>query len=414
MGTIIKLIGVLFFLYLLLGFIFNDWTFALIVVAVFCIFMILRILFGVYAQKEQQRQYVEKLKLATRENPLIGTNMDTLSGESFEEYCSDLLISIGFSDIELTKATGDNGIDIVAVKDGMRYGFQCKRYKSSVGVKAIQEAYAGASYYGCNVAAVITNSYFTKAAIEMANNISVELWDRDTIESIKNTIIESASEARQKQNGSDSDSVHRTEPRGVKVQRNTKSNERKSITDTDGNMLRIIIAVIAIGIIACVVAVVVLNSGQKTSTLTDTEYDFMTNGDMEEDTAMDSEIDSIDEEAETTIDENKPKPAHPEIWMREYEIQNTELGEADTVEYSDSFEAMDENHRHKIYKWEGEGSDFCEAKVEYVRHFSNHVDDIEKYADGEGYVSSVTYYDESSGTYVTEDEIDRHHEGIYE
>ena len=44
------------------------------------------------------------------------------------------------------------------------------------------EAFAGSKYYKCNKALVVTNNYFTKGAIELAEANGVILWDRDELE----------------------------------------------------------------------------------------------------------------------------------------------------------------------------------------------------------------------------------------
>lgn len=108
-------------------------------------------------------------------------DIDGLDGLQFEHYCSDLLHDVGFSNITITPASGDYGVDILAEKDGITYGIQCKCYTDKVGNHAVQEALAGCQFYHRMVAAVLTNSYFTAAAIESAKKMNVLLWDRDWI-----------------------------------------------------------------------------------------------------------------------------------------------------------------------------------------------------------------------------------------
>lgn len=110
-----------------------------------------------------------------RERPSL---LDDMEGLEFELYCADLLRRRGFEEVEVTKASGDYGVDILAEKDGVTYGIQCKRYATPVGVKAIQEAYAGKEYYDKMVGAVLTNQYFTKPAVEAAKKLRILLWDR--------------------------------------------------------------------------------------------------------------------------------------------------------------------------------------------------------------------------------------------
>ena len=64
------------------------------------------------------------------------------------------------------------------------YAIQCKRYTAPVGVKAVQEAYAGRDYYDRMVGAVLTNQYFTQPAVEAAKKLKILLWDRGYLESM--------------------------------------------------------------------------------------------------------------------------------------------------------------------------------------------------------------------------------------
>lgn len=107
---------------------------------------------------------------------------ENMEGHEFEYFCADLLRSRGFVDVEVTKGSGDYGIDILAEKDGVTYAIQCKRYGTPVGVKAIQEAYAGRDYYDRMVGAVMTNQYFTSPAVEAAGKLKILLWDGGYIE----------------------------------------------------------------------------------------------------------------------------------------------------------------------------------------------------------------------------------------
>ena len=102
---------------------------------------------------------------------------EDMDGHEFEYFCADLLEQRGFVEVEVTRGSGDYGIDILAEKDGVTYAVQCKRYTAPVGVKAIQEAYAGRDYYDRMVGAVMTNQYFTAPAVEAAKKLKILLWD---------------------------------------------------------------------------------------------------------------------------------------------------------------------------------------------------------------------------------------------
>lgn len=109
---------------------------------------------------------------------------DSMEGHQFEFFCGELLKKNGYTNVEVTRGSGDQGIDILAVKEGVKYGIQCKCYSSDIGNKAVQEVFSGKSFYGCHVAAVLTNRYFTRSAKDLAANTGVLLWDRDVLNSL--------------------------------------------------------------------------------------------------------------------------------------------------------------------------------------------------------------------------------------
>lgn len=73
----------------------------------------------------------------------------------------------------------DYGVDLLVTKKGETTAVQVKRYRDNIGIKAVQEIVSGMKYYQEDRALIVTNSYFTKSAIEMAKKCEVELWDRN-------------------------------------------------------------------------------------------------------------------------------------------------------------------------------------------------------------------------------------------
>lgn len=108
-------------------------------------------------------------------------NYDSMDGHQFEYFCAEVLSKNGYQNVEVTKGSGDQGIDVLAEKDGIKYAVQCKCYSSDIGNKAVQEAFSGKTFYNCHVAVVLTNRYFTTSAKELAEKNSVLLWDRDKL-----------------------------------------------------------------------------------------------------------------------------------------------------------------------------------------------------------------------------------------
>lgn len=114
----------------------------------------------------------------------------SMSGHEFEEYCANLLKLNGFSSVEITKASGDQGIDIIAYKHEIKYGIQCKLYSKPVGNSAVQEVYAGKDFYNCNVGVVLTNNTFTASAIELAEKVGIILWDGKFLKELRSHQID--------------------------------------------------------------------------------------------------------------------------------------------------------------------------------------------------------------------------------
>jgi Holliday junction resolvasome RuvABC ATP-dependent DNA helicase subunit len=113
----------------------------------------------------------------------VPADLMQLSGTEFEVCVTGLLQRIGFR-TELTRVTGDGGIDIIAYLDrpivGGRYLVQCKRFMDStpVGAPMVRE------FYGAFVAdrsavkgLFITTSNFSAQAREFVQNLPIELID---------------------------------------------------------------------------------------------------------------------------------------------------------------------------------------------------------------------------------------------
>lgn len=122
-------------------------------------------------------------------------NFDIMEGHEFEHFCANVLMRNGFENTSVTSGSGDQGIDIIAYKDGIKFGIQCKCYSSDIGNKAVQEVYAGKTFYNCHIGVVLTNRNFTKSAVELARSNGVILWNRkkllQMIENCKDVVVSS-------------------------------------------------------------------------------------------------------------------------------------------------------------------------------------------------------------------------------
>lgn len=111
-----------------------------------------------------------------------------MSGVEFEAWVVKVLKENGFDDVRGTPATGDQGADIIANKDGRNIIIQAKRHKGTVGNKAVQEVIGAMQYYGGNEGWVITNSTFTSSAIALAQKSKVKLIDGKALSQIQDFI----------------------------------------------------------------------------------------------------------------------------------------------------------------------------------------------------------------------------------
>lgn len=127
---------------------------------------------------------VIKKKLKTKQRRKVSNysinDVDLMNGTEFEEFISLLFRKMGYS-TEVTKQSGDQGIDIIVERNRMRIGIQAKCYSNTAGNSAVQEVVAGKSFYNCDKVVVITNNYFTPAAMELAQSNDVILWGRDIL-----------------------------------------------------------------------------------------------------------------------------------------------------------------------------------------------------------------------------------------
>lgn len=101
-------------------------------------------------------------------------------GIAYERFCAARLREGGWQ-ARPTQASGDQGADIVAERDGLRLVVQCKRYGKPVGNAAVQEAAAAARYWSGDVAAVVSNAGFTPAARKLAAAADVVLLHHDDL-----------------------------------------------------------------------------------------------------------------------------------------------------------------------------------------------------------------------------------------
>jgi restriction system protein len=136
---------------------------------------------SVSQRRHLQRSWADSMLVITRatqnalndcpaDMPFVGVG----NAMEFEAYCANKLRETGWIVLQ-TPLSGDQGVDLIAMKDGTRVALQCKFYSSPVGNSAVQQIAAGRVHHHANVGAVITNNRYTEAAISLAASNRIHL-----------------------------------------------------------------------------------------------------------------------------------------------------------------------------------------------------------------------------------------------
>lgn len=113
---------------------------------------------------------------------------------AFERLAQRLLRECGFSDVQVTKRSGDGGIDGTGKLRiqgifSFNVAFQCKRYKGQVGASAIRD-FRGSLGTNIEKGVLITTGAFTRAAKEEASSEGKRLIDLMDGEELINKLAE--------------------------------------------------------------------------------------------------------------------------------------------------------------------------------------------------------------------------------
>jgi HJR/Mrr/RecB family endonuclease len=117
-------------------------------------------------------------------------DVERSNGIEFERACLDALVDLGWK-ARLTKASGDQGVDIVAQKQSRVVAIQCKHYKSPAGNSAVQEVFSGKSFYEADAAAVVCPAGFTGSAVQLAQKLGVLLVDPSALDVLDELVMPS-------------------------------------------------------------------------------------------------------------------------------------------------------------------------------------------------------------------------------
>jgi hypothetical protein len=105
---------------------------------------------------------------------------DTMTPTEYERFCARLLVARGWR-AEATRASGDQGVDVVARALDRCLVVQAKKYASPVGNAAVQEVYAGMAHFRATFGVVVSTAGFTASARELAHSTNILLLHHDEL-----------------------------------------------------------------------------------------------------------------------------------------------------------------------------------------------------------------------------------------
>lgn len=114
-------------------------------------------------------------------NNISINKIDTLDGQAFEEVMYRIFKSAKLK-VEKTPKSRDYGADLIITTKYEKIVIQCKLYfNHKVGNSAIQEVNTAKNYYNATLGLVITNSFFTTPAKNLAEVNKIALMDREKL-----------------------------------------------------------------------------------------------------------------------------------------------------------------------------------------------------------------------------------------
>lgn len=134
-----------------------------------------------YPPNKQRSLFTRRKKTKLKYSP-------TMPPLEYEEYCAELLRQAGWN-ADVTTASGDQGADVIASKQGITLIIQCKLYSKPVSNKAVQEVNAAKIFYHAYYAAVVSNADYTTSARQLASSVKVTLLHHENLQKFANTLV---------------------------------------------------------------------------------------------------------------------------------------------------------------------------------------------------------------------------------
>ena len=129
-----------------------------------------------------------RVRATADSNPAFDEFYPEMTGPEFEVFCAEELKRVGW-DARVTKHR-DQGVDVVAQKNGVRLVLQCKRYSQPVGNAAVQQIATAKTHERAHFGAVVSNNQYTVPAQQLAKTSRIALLHFSDLKRIDAIILD--------------------------------------------------------------------------------------------------------------------------------------------------------------------------------------------------------------------------------
>jgi hypothetical protein len=130
--------------------------------------------FAASLQSEIANMIYSRVEWESVKSTASRTFSDDIAPDEFETFCADELRRVGWN-ARVTMQSRDQGVDVVAEKNGVRVALQCKLYALPVGNKAVQEIAAARTHEQADYGVVVSNNRYTQDAERLASTNKIFL-----------------------------------------------------------------------------------------------------------------------------------------------------------------------------------------------------------------------------------------------
>ncbi len=116
---------------------------------------------------------------------------DSLDGHAFERAVAALYRRLGYS-VEVSKAGGDGGIDLLLRRDGETIAVQCKAHSKAVAPAVARDLYGTMNANNYSKGMIVSKNGFTKGVYEFVKGKDIQLIDLATLLKMQQSITTNA------------------------------------------------------------------------------------------------------------------------------------------------------------------------------------------------------------------------------